>query len=214
MMNGPRAETLGYQGETSGSAEGQAANPSQGEVTMTDALPDPGDIVVINTGGQTTTLIQLGEYFSGGGFSEFDHAAVCTQVTYEGGRALIWIAEAEPGGAKECVWHYEGRPHAWSTGILPTSPAVAEAARKYTQPGPWGPAGVPYSWLDYAAIAAHARHIPAPGLQGYIASTHHQICSQLADQARTDGGFHTFSDNRWPGFVRPADLGDLILSAA
>jgi hypothetical protein len=70
--------------------------------------------------------------------------------------------------------------------------------------------GVPYSWADYGALALHRLRIPVPDLKRYIGDTGHQICSQLADQCRLDLGSHLFDDNRWPGFVTPADLANLI----
>jgi len=73
--------------------------------------------------------------------------------------------------------------------------------------------GKPYSWLDYAAIAAaaHSWHLWAPGLKHSLASTKHLIGSQQVDRAERDGGVHLFADRRWPGFVRPSDLADLIV---
>jgi hypothetical protein len=32
------------------------------------------------------------------------------------------------------------------------------------------------------------------------------ICSQLADTAAAEGGWHLFEDGRWPGDVTPGDL--------
>jgi hypothetical protein len=174
---------------------------------MTDIIPDPGDLVVVNTMNPAAAAIQLMEYLSGGGFSEWNHVAVCTRVVP--GRE-IWIAEAEPGGAVEVPFHYQDVPHQWSTGVIETNQAVADAALRYTRRGPWGPRGVPYSFLDYGAIAAHRWHVPAPGLKDFVASTLHQMCSQLADRCKLDGGIHLFDDGRWPGFVRPSDIGALL----
>jgi hypothetical protein len=170
--------------------------------------PQPGDFAVINTVNETADIVQLLEMLGGGGFSEWNHAVVCVRVDPDG---MVWIAEAEPGGAVDVPWHYNGVPYRWSTGIIPASPAVADAAVKYCCPGPWGSHGVPYSFLDYAAIAAHAWHVPAPGLRAYISATGHQICSQLVDRCFQDAGLHLYSDNRWNGFVRPSDLGDLLV---
>jgi hypothetical protein len=176
---------------------------------MTLAVPDPGDLAVINTMTTAASAIQLIEALSGGGYSEWDHVVICTRVDEQ-----VWIAEAEPGGAVERPWHYDGVPYRWSTGIIPTNQACAEAAVRYTRPGPWGPRGVPYSFLDYAAIAAHQWHVPAPGLRAYVASTLHEMCSALADQCKLEGGVHLFDDGRWPGFVRPSDIGRLLPAAA
>lgn len=174
---------------------------------MIQVTPEPGDLAVVNTVNEAATLVQLAESLSGGGFSQWNHVAVCTRVDAGG---QVWIAEAEPGGAVEVPWHYDGVPYLWSTGLLPTNQAVADAAVRYTQAGPWGPEGVPYSFADYAAIAAHCWHVPAPGLKDFIASTMHMMCSFLADRCKLEGGVHLFDDGRWPGYVRPSDIGRLI----
>jgi hypothetical protein len=176
-------------------------------VSTVTTSPQPGDLAVVNTVNETGNLVQLAEALSGGGFSQWDHVAICTRVD-TGGR--VWIAEAEPPGAVEVPWHYDDVPYLWSTGIIETNQAVADAAVRYTQPGPWGDHGVPYSWLDYGAIAAHCWHIPAPGLKGFIASTMHMMCSFMGDRCKLDGGVHLFNDGRWPGYVRPSDIGRLI----
>lgn len=65
---------------------------------------------------------------------------------------------------------------------------------------------MPYSVADYFALAAHRLHIPAPHLKRYVRSSGHMICSQLADAAAAEGGWHLFEDGRWPGDVTPGDL--------
>lgn len=165
---------------------------------MTSTVPQPGDFCVVNTGARFTRLIEFGEWLNGNGFGPYDHAVICSRVT----NGVIWIVEAQPGGAVEVPWHYEDRPHLWSTGLIEPCPAAGAAAQKYV--------GVDYSFLDYDALAAHRLHIPVPGLQGYIAATGHMICSQLVDQSRLDGGSHLFTDNRWPGYVTPMNLDHLL----
>jgi hypothetical protein len=44
-----------------------------------------------------------------------------------------------------------------------------------------------------------------------VASAKHLISSQLVDRAQQDAGVQLFADGRWPGFVRPSDLAELIL---
>lgn len=168
---------------------------------MTDITPQPGDFAVVQTGTKMTVPIEIAEFLSGGGFTEFDHAVICSRVLPDG---TVMIVEAMPSGAKENPWHYEDRQHIWSTGRVETSPAAGAAALKYV--------GTPYGWLDYAAIAAHCWHLPIPGLKNYVAGTDTLICSQLVDAAEQDAGVHLFS-NRWPGYVRPSDLAVLILTS-
>jgi hypothetical protein len=161
--------------------------------------PRPGDFAVVNTGAKTGEYIEDAETIADRRPTEWDHAVICSRVDANG---TVWIVEAEPGGAVETKWHYEDRPCKWSTGIITTSPAAGAAALKYV--------GTPYSFLDYLALTLHTFHIPAPGLRKCIASTGHMICSQLVDQAEKDAGTHLFSDGRWPGYVKPSDLGHLL----
>ena len=65
--------------------------------------------------------------------------------------------------------------------------------------------------MDYFALALHRLGIPAPELKRYIGSSKHLICSQLVDLVYAEAGIHLFTDNRWPGYVTPADLANLIL---
>ena len=166
------------------------------------AAADPrqfGDFAAVRTGGDVGRLIRLGEALNGDGFADYEHAMI-----YVGGGMVV---EAEPGGARLRFRDAE-EGDLWSTGLwklsLKTRKAICDAARGYV--------GIPYGWLDYAALAAHRLHIPAPGLRKFIASTGHMICSQLADQCYADAGVHLFSDGRWPGYVTPAALASLILA--
>jgi hypothetical protein len=165
-----------------------------------DSVLRAGDFAVISTGTRATRPIEIAEWFNGDHFGKWDHAVICVSTS------PLMIVEARPGGAEECQWHYQGRPHFWSSGALnPTDgqrTSIVTAARGFI--------GVPYSYLDYFAIAAHRLYIPAPNLRGYIASTGHMICSQLVDAAWAQGGYNIFSDSRWPGYVTPMQLGNRI----
>lgn len=167
----------------------------------------PGDFAVICTGTWATPLIERLEKLNSGHTAIWDHAVVCTRVRPDG---TVMVAEAEPHGARETEWHYQGRPHLWSSGYVATSSLAGPAAARYTRAGSWGKDGVPYSFLDYAALAARRFHLPVPGLRSFIQTSYHMICSQLVDQAEQDVGVHLFRDGRWPGYVTPQDLGDLI----
>lgn len=153
--------------------------------------PQQGDIGLVRIHGAVGAGIRFAQWLNGDGFADFEHAFV-----YVGGGQLV---EAEPGGARlAALAEYASERVVWLRAPLSCGPAVAEAARQLT--------GVPYSFLDYEAIALHHFHIWAPGLKRYIGSTGHMICSQLADEAARRGGWKIFDDGRWPGYVTPGDL--------
>lgn len=157
-------------------------------------IPAPGTIGLTQISGDVGKAIRVGQFLNGEGFSDWEHAF----VVLPGGLIL----EAEPGGARIVPLHYSNVY--WCEGIFkllpPTTNAteishVAESMRD-----------IPYSFLDYAALATHRLHIPAPYLRTYISSTGHMICSQLADEFCLRLGAHVFTDKRWPGDVTPASL--------
>jgi hypothetical protein len=166
----------------------------------------PGDFAVVRLPGATGRMIRLMESLSGG-HSDYEHAI----IGVEDGM----IVEAEPGGAVLVPMHYAPETVRWSTGTpfrhsgggtSPVGPLtgslICSAARKYI--------GTPYSFADYAALAAHFWHLPLPGLRDFVSDNGHLICSQLCDQVYKDAGIQLFADRRWPGFVRPSDLADLL----
>lgn len=158
---------------------------------MSPYIPQPGDIGLTQIGGEVGFGIRFGQWLNGDGFADYEHAFV-----FIGSGLLI---EAEPGGARKAdIREYATDTIEWLRCPPEFGPAVAAAAITYP--------GTPYSFLDYAAIAAHRVHIPYPQLKAYIASTGHMICSQLADAAAQAGGWHLFTDNRWVGSVTPGDL--------
>ena len=165
---------------------------------MVSKLPAPslGSLGLTQIHGATGQFIRVGQWLNGDGFANYEHA-----VIYIGGG---WLVEAEPGGArKRLITEYDNI--LWSTGgqilTLSQSVDIANVAIGYI--------GVPYSFLDYTAIAAHRLDLPVPGLYNYIKTTKHMICSQLVDQCYHDAGVHLFTDDRWPGFVTPEDLYNL-----
>lgn len=138
------------------------------------------------------------------------HVGVVTEVLSIPEQA--WLVQAMPSGAEEveaglnywnpsCVYVRPGYKSEY------TPPRVAQFARSYI--------GVPYSFLDYVAIAG--RHVLALKptqrtlFDRYVSSTKHMICSQLADQALSDAGFHVFDDGRIPQDVTPAALYSALL---
>lgn len=162
--------------------------------------PTVGAIGLTQIHGGLGVMIRLGQWLAGGGFANYQHVVVAVMVSVDG-RALV--VEAEPGGARFGAY---GPTDGilWSDFGLAgyQKQAVARAAMSYVD--------TPYSFLDYLALALHKFHIPAPYLKRYISSTKHQICSQLADQCYQDAGIHLFKDHRWPGYVMPLDLLEVV----
>ncbi|MCQ4040672.1 hypothetical protein ACFOSC_22200 [Streptantibioticus rubrisoli] len=160
--------------------------------------PLPGDIGLTQIPGSCGVFIRIGQWVNGNGFADYEHAF----LVLPDGRLL----QAEPGGARMAsLEEYSGKHtlYAYPAGLTDQQrAAICAAAAAYV--------GVPYSFLDYAAIAAHRFQLPVPGLRRYVASTRHMICSQLVDQCYQDAGVHLFNDNRWPGYVTPEALYDLL----
>lgn len=130
------------------------------------------------------------------------------------------ILEAEPKGARLAeISEYDGcgllicdgpvqmasatPPASW----LPTaSMSYEQWLRSQVVSAAHGLVGTPYSWADYAAIAALRLHLPSKALRRYVASSGHAQCAQLVDLCFLRAGVHLFADGRDPGAVCPADL--------
>lgn len=158
-------------------------------------IPQPGMIGLTQISGNTGKAIAVGQWLNGEGFREWQHAFVYLPDNQ--------ILEAEPGGAVIRPLSYSNIY--WCEGLynlLPTlgrQPGLQKLAASQLQ-------GIPYSFADYAALAARRLHIPAPHLKQFIQDSGHQICSQLADDFYLRLGAHVFDDGRWPGYVTPASL--------
>jgi len=166
--------------------------------------PQLGDIGLTSITGDVGASIRLGQWLNGDGFSVYEHAFIYVGPCRGGN-----IVEAEPGGARMAdLTEYADRDISWLPAPTTGNPLlgfkVAIQARYLV--------GTPYSFADYAAIAAHRLRLPGSrALKSYIASTRHMICSQLADEAARRGGWNLFADGRWPGYVTPGDLYELAL---
>lgn len=180
---------------------------------MTDlALVRPGDIGFMDMGGVTGVGIWAAQRIVDNTVpSEYRvrHVLVVTEAEWDRGNVFAPKAvQAMPHGAEEIELTPER--HGDTIFVRPAydevwgnmAERVAAAACRYVD--------TPYSFLDYAAIAA--RHLEArkptdrTPFDRYITSTGHMICSQLADQAMSDAGWHVFDDGRLPQDVTPAAL--------
>jgi hypothetical protein len=180
-----------------------AAGPAQDRTALGVV---PGDWFVVAPEGDLFAWIMRAERWSewltyrrrakGQGWG---HAGVASRLA--GG--TLMIVQAEPGGAVEVPWAWGHRPHMWSTGTGLSVPEMGKAALLLKGRG--------YGFEDYAAIGAHAAHIPVPHLRAFIESSQHLICSQLVDVAAQLCDVHLFDDGRWNGFVTPLALAFLLL---
>jgi hypothetical protein len=162
--------------------------------------PKPGDIGLTTISGWGGKGIQAAQKLMGCPWDAMQHAFGVTEVEPVPETTNTWIVEAMPEGARRVKnWHSPEHTVYLRCPDQFREPMVAllrDRARKK----------IPYSWLDYNAIALHHLHIPAPHLQKFIESSGHQICSQLVDWCADKAGWHLFDDNRWPGYVPPCDL--------
>ncbi|MGW1376276.1 hypothetical protein ACWD6P_18670 [Streptomyces sp. NPDC002446] len=165
---------------------------------MKHTRPQPGDIGLTQISGVTGRLIRFGQWLNGDGFADYQHAFLVLPDER--------LLEAQPGGARiRPLTAYADTDvlYVYPAGLTEQQRAgICAAATRYV--------GVPYSFLDYLAIATHRLHLPVPGLRRYIASTRHMICSQLVDQCYLDAGVHLFADGRWPGYVTPMALYNVL----
>lgn len=161
--------------------------------------PQPGDIGLTHMPGDVGAAIRVGQWLYGAGYADVEHAFVVVQPV-DGKRMVV---EAQPGGARHVPFDHDPARTVYLRCPDRLRDAVSFAAIRYT--------GVGYSAAEYLALALHHFGIPAPGLRAHIASTKRMICSQLADRAAMDGGWHLFVDGRWEGYVTPGDLYGLYL---
>lgn len=173
--------------------------------------PQPGDIGLTRITGLTGWGIRVAQRLNGADkrLAKFEHALI-----YVGDD---WCIEAQPGGAvrskvserysdRDIVW-VSANPqiaylmtYGWKAGTL-RAKIVEEAERLV---------GTPYSFLDYLAILLHHFRLNFPFVKNRVESSEHMICSQLVDEVYTRCGMHLFKDGRWPGYVTPADLAEVL----
>lgn len=172
--------------------------------------PEPGDFVLIPVHGQVGTLISIGEWLNGDGFSHYDHAEVYIgQPDDTAPFGYTVSAYPDGNGRKPLPCSAADLPGAlWSTGII----ALTRAERNLIVSWCLEHQHVTYGWLDYLALAAHRLHLPVPGLRRFIGGSKRLICSQLVDLAYQQAGVHLFTDGRFPGYVTPGSLADLLIS--
>lgn len=174
---------------------------------MSDYQPQPGDVGLVRMPGVVGKAIRFGQWLNGDGFANYEHAFVVVGTYVRGsdypGDGLK-VIEAMPGGALLS-------PLSKFNGLEPVFLRCPDEHRGSVAAAALALEGVPYSVADYLAIAAHRFHIRTPLLKRFIRTSKHLICSQLADHAAEEGGWHLFADGRWEGDVTPADLYGLYI---
>jgi hypothetical protein len=176
----------------------------------------PGSFFLARISGVTGYLIQLGQAIAGDG-SRWTHAGIVLDADGT-------VLEAEPGGARIAnLSEYAGRPllisdapvQTYVAGLNSGTPngSIASAAlfgqvaiRKTIVTEAQKLVGVPYSALDYLALALLHLHLPSSWVRNRVEWSGHMICSQLVDAIYERAGLHLFTDGRLPGDVAPADL--------
>ena len=166
--------------------------------------PQPGDYACRSMGGTPGKLISIGEFLNGDGFSVYDHAEIYVGLP-DKNAPYGYTMGAYPEGAHlvplQADQLNDGNGFLWSTGkILLTTEqrsAIVQNALLCK--------GIPYSWIDYFALAMHRFRIPVPGLKEFIESTKSMICSELVDWVYMQAGVHLFQ-GVWQGYVTPATL--------
>ena len=164
----------------------------------TPFVPPPGMIGLTQISGSVGKTIEFGQWLNGEGFECWEHAFV---VLPDG-----QILEAEPGPDGAVISPVTRYSNVyWCENVFkllpqprPSDARITEIANQLK--------GTPYSFADYAALAAHRLHIWAPFLKTYVQTSKHEICSQLADDFYQRLGVPIFTDGRWNGDVTPGSL--------
>jgi hypothetical protein len=181
----------------------------------------PGMFGLSQIGGVTGKLIRLGQKVVERQDYTYTHAFLVVSPEK--------VIEAEPGGAIfSPLSKYLDKPNVVFSD-LPISLAVQETVAAWAKVGynyatddaanmyetvlrnrvvAFGEAcqGIPYSYLDYFALALERFNIHIKAVENRVKREDRMICSQLVDWAYAQVGIHLFDDGRLPQDVTPGDL--------
>jgi hypothetical protein len=151
----------------------------------------PGDIGLTTIGGVLGFFVSLGQHLAGDS-SKYTHAYIVLDDET--------VLAAQPGGARiDKLSDYKNKAVYLQRDLTDEQRAtIVKEARALE--------GLPYSFLDYLALALARFGIKPQWLKKYIANTGHMICSQLCDEVYRRAGIHLFNDDRLPQEVTPGDL--------
>lgn len=171
--------------------------------SMEDLLP--GDIMfAMHVQPRSADLLILAGQLTLGHPGYPHHVGVVSQAAT--GLSPALLVQAMPGGATEVEVddgfltkdHIYLRPKYEGGWFGVQARLVGDSARKYK--------GIEYSYADYVAIAGLRLGVRNGLVRQYVTTSKHMICSQLADQAMCDAGYHVFNDKRLSQDVVPSDL--------
>lgn len=165
-----------------------------------DDLPTAGSIGLVHVEGVVGEAIRVAQLLDGDGFRDFEHAFMLYGRGEDAEESSV--IEAEVGGVRfASLAEYRGRRVLWLPCPPELSTAMMTTAMTYF--------GVPYSFTDYAAIAAHRLRSPlARSFQDWVKASHHVICSQLVVACADKAGWGLVG-NEWAGYVTPGRLAGL-----
>lgn len=151
----------------------------------------PGDIGLTRIGGVLGFFVSLGQHLAGDS-SRYTHAYIVLDDET--------VIAAQPGGARiDKLSDYKNKAIYIQLDLTDEQRASIVAEARSLE-------HLPYSFLDYLAIAIARLGIKPKWLKRYIANTGHMICSQLCDEVYRRVGIHLFNDDRLPQEVTPGDL--------
>lgn len=195
--------------------------PARDGAPICVAAPQPGDFCCIPVPGGLGLGIEIGEFLAArlqhqpAELRPYDHAEIYAgQADAAGPYGYTYSAYprryAAGNGKRPLPCPAAQLPGAiWSSGLITLTPAQRSGIIAWCEAHP----DVRYAFADYAEIAAHALHVPVPGLRDAIGDSRSYICSQYTDAAyRYGGGVRLFTDGRWPGYVTPWNLAALLLA--
>jgi len=151
----------------------------------------PGDIGLTKIGGVLGFFVSLGQHLAGDS-SRYTHAYIVLDDET--------VIAAQPGGARiDKLSDYHNKSIYLQRDLTEEQRACIVAHARTLE-------GLPYSFLDYLAIALARFGIKPKWLIRFIVDKGHMICSQLCDEVYRRAGIHLFNDNRLPQEVTPGDL--------
>jgi hypothetical protein len=165
----------------------------------------PGDVLVIRTGGLAAAMIRLGAALAGRP-NLSNHVAV---VHHTDAHGTVWVVEGRPGGAGwRDAGSYLASPWTLANTAQPKTPAQRETVRKIME----AMLGTAYDWdaiVADAGVDLHMDRAWLPDWHGTVPG--HVVCSSLAAYAYGKAGLPCPPGGRT---CQPSDWSAWILTRA